>query len=261
VLNWDFKAESLNALSLFASKPTPNTFKTVEIPRDRIFTQLAIWHQGKIGSCQGHGIAKLVMALYFFATGEVLEPSRLHAYIASQAEDGLVGSDCGSTITGGIERAKKGLVTAAACPYRDTYPTASEIRRILALVPDKRLVIKSGIKVESWQHARELTAGLMPITIGTYWPFVIDQDWVCRKWQRISGGGGHARCLPGHFKNSNPGEDNSWGTNWGDQGRFWWAEPGFNNMLRDPQSVAIAVSELAEPQARWADLRKLLWET
>ena len=259
-LTWDFSTERVNEINAFTSRFTTHaSFKTVEIPKERIFKQIKIWNQGRLGSCQGQAIAKVVAALWFFATGKWVEPSRLKAYIDTQKIDGLLGADNGSTIAGGIEMAQQGLAHEKDCPYRDTYPTRAEINRILAIARDARFAIKSGLRVESWQHIRELTAGRMTASIGTYWPFKIDADWVVRVWQPIAGGGGHARAFVGNFKDSLPGEDNSWGEGWGDAGRFWWTEKAFNAMLRDPRTVCTAVSELANPVAQWLDVSKELW--
>ena len=258
-LTWNMEDERLDEINVFTSRfQTSQTFKSVPIPKDRIFKQIAIWNQGRLGSCQGQAIAKLVAALYFFATGKWVPLSALKAYIDTQKIDGLLGADWGSTIAGGIQMAQTGLSTEDACPYRDTYPTQPEIKRILAIATEARFAVKSGLRVMSHQHLKELTAGLMPASIGTYWPFVIDNDWVVRRWQRIANGGGHARVFVGSFKNSLPGEDNSWG-DWGDDGRFWWEEAAFNACLRDPSTVCTAVSELAEPVARWLDIAKELW--
>lgn len=258
-LNWNPQAENREAIRAFCAPfaPCSASFADVEIPQNLFYDWLRTEDQERIGSCQGHGITSCAEVSWHAGTnGEVVQLSRLHAYIGTQRIDRITG-DNGSTISGGIEYAKRGFVDELILPYRgDRYPSQSVIDQILAIPQDAQFAIRSGIQVTSWRHARQLIAGRMPISIGTIWGFSIPSDGVVRSWNPPVSGGGHARFL-GEIRDGLPCERGSWGKN---LERISWTESAFNAMLRHPYTVCIALSGLAHPVARRVDFTKELWK-
>lgn len=236
-------------------------FRSVEIPENLTRDWLRVESQDQIGSCQGHGLTTLGECLHFNASGgEVVQLSRLHAYLGTQLIDQhervpgvAVGSDTGSTIAGGLDYAKRGFALETACPYRgDAYPSMAECRRILSIPVESRFAVQSGFAVESYQHALQCLAGGMVLTIGTIWPFKIAPGFVVQRWLPARDGGGHARVVC-EIRSRRPTEINSWGRDWGINGRFSWTEAAFNAMLKHPDTVCLAVSGMAKPKPQRVD--------
>ena len=262
-LSWDPSRERRDQIAAFCSRhqAAAQAFKSVEIPENLTRDWLRVEDQERIGSCQGHDITTLGEVLHFNATGgEVVQLSRLHAYIGTQQIDQAagvqgvrVGQDTGSTIAGGLEYAKRGFVLESNCPYNgQAYPNGSECRRILSIDQDGQFRVLSGFVVESYLHGLQSVAGGMVLTIGTIWPFAIGSDFVVRTWQPSANGGGHARVIP-EIRNRRLAEINSWGADWGIHGRFCWEEAAFNAMLAHPWTVCLAVTGQAIPKPRRVD--------
>lgn len=259
VLNWNPQAEDRNAIDAFCAPfaMCSASFADVVIPKNLKRDWLRTENQGNIGSCQGHSLTSAAEVLYWVGSGgDVVQLSRLHAYLGTQKIDGIRG-DNGSTIAGGLEYAKSGFVNEVDQPYRgDSYPTPGEVARILAIPQDQQYAIKSGIKVESYQHGKRLVAGGMAISIGSIWPFEIGNDGIVRRWAPMSGGGGHARVIC-EITDTLLTERGSWGSQ---LEHIYWTENAFNGMLGHPYTVCLALSELANPVARNIDFTKELWK-
>lgn len=263
ILNWHPDREDRSALRAFCarSQSAARAFRSVEVPDNLTRDWLRVENQGAIGSCQGHGLSSLGEVLHFNATGgEVVQLSRLHAYIGTQRIDQqsgvsgvVVGQDTGSTIKGGLDYALKGYTLESDCPYRgDSYPSLTRCREILAIPQDARFAVQSGFAVESHEHGLQCLAGGLVITIGTIWGFEIQSDWVARRWLPPQRGGGHARVVP-EIRNRRLTEVNSWGERWGRNGRFSWEPAAFEAMLRHPWTVCLAVSRDAVPKPKRVD--------
>lgn len=262
-LSWDPSRERREQIASFCARhqAAASAFRDVEIPENLTRDWIRVEDQERIGSCQGHGITTLGEVLHFNATaGEVVQLSRLHAYIGTQKIDQAtgvpgvrVGWDTGSTIGNGLEYAKRGFVLETNCPYNgQAYPNGSECRRILSIEQDGRFRVLSGFVVESYLHALQCVSGGMVLTISTIWPFAIGSDFIVRTWQPSANGGGHARVIP-EIRNRRLAEVNSWGTDWGIKGRFCWEESAFNAMLAHPWTVCLAVTGQAVPKPRRVD--------
>lgn len=262
-LSWDPSRERREQIAAFCSRhqAAASAFRSVEIPENLTREWLRVEDQERIGSCQGHDITTLGEVLHFNATaGEVVQLSRLHAYIGTQQIDQAtgvpgvrVGWDTGSTIGNGLEYAKRGFVLESNCPYNgQAYPSGSECRRILSIEQDGRFRVLSGFVVESYLHGLQCVAGGMVLTIGTIWPFAMGSDFIVRTWQPSANGGGHARVIP-EIRNRRLAEVNSWGADWGVHGRFCWEEAAFNAMLTHPWTVCLAVTGQAVPKPRRVD--------
>lgn len=250
-LAWFPERENYARLKAFCAQHqhAAQAFKTVEVPHNLRYDWLRIEDQGQMGACQGHDITTCQEVIYHRATGNVVQLSRKWAYLHTQKRDGLVGSDCGSTIDGGKDLAlQEGGVFETTLPYSDVYPHGSELQRILSIPGDKQFCIRSGFRVESAQHAKQCLAGGMAITMGITWSPQFDSGFVIRNWTRGSQGGhAIAHC---EITNGMLTGDNSWGRGWGVDGRFFWTDSAFNACIADPQTVCLALSDLATPTPR-----------
>lgn len=260
---WDPTRERREEIAAFCAQhqAAAQAFKSVEIPENLTHDWIRVEDQQRIGSCQGHDLTSLGEILHYYNTGgEVVQLSRLHAYIGTQRIDEqagtqgvYVGGDTGSTIGGGLQYALSGFVDETNCPYRgDAYPSINECRRILAIKQDPRFAVLSGFQVESYLHGLQCLAGGMVLTIGTIWDFLIDPDWIVRQWAPPQRGQGHARVIA-EIRNRRLTEINSYSKNWGKNGRFSWEESAFNAMLRHPWTVCLAVTGQAKPKPRRVD--------
>lgn len=265
---WNHSLEDREKLLAFClqSQRFAGAFSSVEVPENLTHDWLRVEHQGQIGSCQGTELTTGGEVLHFLSTGEQVQLSRLHAFIGTQSIDqkngvpGVYpGAPTGSTISGGLEYGLKGFVLESDCPYRgDRYPSQSECQRILSIPQDGRFRIRSGFKVESYQHGLQCVAGGMVLSIGTIWDFLIDRDWIVRQWLP-QGQSGHARSIC-EIRNRRLCEVNSWGRDWGLNGRFCWEEAAFNSMLKHPWTVCLALTGDAKPKPRKIDFTKL-WKS
>lgn len=259
-LAWFPERERYDNLRQFCAthQHAAQAFKTVEVPKNLRYDWLRIEDQGQMGACQGHDITTCQEVIYYRATGKIIQLSRKWAYLHTQKRDGLVGSDCGSTIDGGKDLAiEEGGTLETTLPYSDVYPRGSELQRILSIPGDQQFCIRSGFRVESAQHAKQCLAGGMAITMGICWPPQFDSHFVIRRWTRGSQGGhaiAHCEITDGMLTG-----DNSWGTNWGRSGRFFWDDTAFDACLQDPSTVCIALSNLATPTPRKLDFTKELF--
>lgn len=262
-LTWLTEREDRQKLATFCAhhQTAARAFKSVEIPENLTRDWLRVEAQGQLGSCQGNGLTTSAEVLYQVATGgEVVQLSRLKAYIDTQQVDNLLGADNGSTISGGLAVATtQGFALETACPYSEVYPDKSRRQQILAIPGEDRFRIKSGFRVESHEHGLQCLAGGMTITIGTIWPFEIASGWIVQRWSPDSRGGGHARSVC-EIRNRRLTEVNSWGANWGRNGRFSWDPSAFDAMLRHPDTVCLALCDLAVPRPRRVDFAARLFK-
>ena len=145
---------------------------------------LTIKDQGQVGSCQGQSLAMIFTICYFLATGRVEDFSAMAAYILSQAEDGLLGKDVGSTLSGGQAVARRGLCLESAWPYTGRYDTRqpSGIE-----FPFKLSASKPTNDPEIIFEALEMG---LPVQIGIAWTPEMDREHVTS--YRGGRGGGHA---------------------------------------------------------------------
>jgi len=255
---WHQPAENYMQLKQFCDKSWQDdlAFRLVGIPANLRREWITVEDQGQLGSCQGHALTTCVEVLYQLATGEIVQLSEIHAYLATQLEDQLLGRDVGSTIWGGVATAKAGLITESAAPYPTAYPSLAEAQRIANLPRNPRFAIRSGIAVTSAAHAKQCIAGGMALEMGILWEPPIDSDCVIRRWAP-GNQGGHAIASV-EIYDRRLACINSWSLRWGRQGRFFWEDSAFDAMLRDSRNVVVALSDLARPTPRRIDFKKVL---
>ena len=250
-LAWFPSRERYDQLKSFCAQHqhAAQAFKSVEVPRNLRYDWLRVEDQGQQGACQGHSLTTDIEVIYFRATGQVIQLARRWAYYKTQEIDGLLGRDCGSTIDGGLQLATRtGPPIETVCPYVDQYPDRSTLSKILAIPGDSRFQIRSGFRVESHAHALQCVAGGMAIHVGIAWSPQFDSNYVIRGWNPGDQGGhaiAHCEITDGRLT-----AVNSWGQQWGRQGRFSWEPAAFDAALRDSRTVAIALSDLATPAPR-----------
>ena len=178
------------------------------------------WHrtenQGAIGSCQGNGLSSALERLAFIR-GESVQLSRIFAYLATQAIDGLLGSDAGSTISGGGKLATQyGCCLESATGYPSSYPGRSARDQILSKA--NYTAAKPFVAAKIWQVPRDhdktldFIGGGGTISFGVKWyNGMIPRDRVVRQYQPGWTGGGHAMCVLGYDRDGNLRAFNSWG--------------------------------------------------
>lgn len=183
--------------------------------------------QGQMNGCQGNSLADAVDFCYYLETGEETNTSRAFAYLESQREDGLLGSDGGSTLDGGTKAAARGLPLEQTFPYSDNYRTILSKYKSerAAIVSDESSLCKTLGEVPLTTEEdcfKFLSTGSGVIQIGILWG--LPDAWEITSYR--AGGGGHAVLIPGYLKVDGwPGQrgyllKNSWGPSWGQDG---WA--------------------------------------
>jgi len=244
-------------IGLLAAK-TPWKFKAAATP-DEVRPDLEGIHplenQSSMGSCQGFTITSCTERLYQIASGGAHEQlSNIFAYLASQriTGDQLYGRDSGSTISSGVQLSTQhGICPLELAPYPQPvrYPNARERQAILKqsnYAAGEPFKIRSSLgAVKSADHAIDLIGGGAVITIGMGWPPQI-RDVDGRKTIVGPGGdnGGHAIAILGYKRDSTLIAHNSHG--------YWLdIEPSaFNRILRQRWTVAVGLSDMANPQPR-----------
>ena len=259
---WAIEHEDRPFLARFAAKSFPKAFRSVEIKQNLRYPWLKAISQGQLGSCQGQAISRAVQVLYFIATGKVLEFSALWAYLRTQQEDGLLGSDQGSTISGGVKVAQMiGMLLAQVVPYVAKYPSGDRLQQILSPEHDSEASefrVRSGVPIASYDDALQWLSGGGVISIGTVWPFRIGPGWIVDRWEP-QGRGGHAHLIA-EITNGLLTDLNSHGIQFGDEGRFYWSRSAFESMLLHPASVVLGLSDMAKPAPRKLDFNVEVWK-
>ena len=211
------------------------------------------WHrtenQGPIGSCQGNGLTSILERLAL-VLGKKIQLSRIFAYLATQKIDGLLGSDRGSTISGGGKLAvTHGVPLESLTGYPSRYPGKSEITKILN---DANYAAGSEYKAKSiWKVPQDVAqcmdfiGGGGGISIGIAWNSrVIPADRIVTKFAPSGRTGGHAMAVLGYTLGGSMIAVNSHG-----DGRYEWTPEAWLQMLKHPRTAAIGLmgSEDAQP--------------
>lgn len=275
---WQRELEDSSFLKELQKSNVPRAFRSFanpeEVRPDKGANQHQLENQSSMGSCQGHAIASCVEQLNMIATGgDRTQLSNIFAYIASQEITGsqLSGRDSGSTISAGVELATgNGIPPESLVPYPNPvrYPNSRARQAILkkshylAGAPYK---IRSSVAIKSHQNAIDWIGGGGVISLGISWaPPMKTINGRRTAVGAANGGGGHAICVMGYDKNGNLIVANSH--------NYWMSitPKAFDQMLRHRWTVAIGVSDMANPVPRdmsqlkkglsdWAADKQELW--
>lgn len=124
----------LEDYTYLATLPTmPDAFMTFQRPAEVPVEWHRTENQGRLGSCQGTALTSVLERLWFVMTGEVVQLSKIFAYLGSQQIGGLLGVDQGSRPTDGIKLALNvGSPEEALTGYPGAYPTKAQINAYLS---------------------------------------------------------------------------------------------------------------------------------
>lgn len=251
-MNHPFEYEDRSWLASLA--PIPRSFRGFGRP-DEV---LVDWHesenQGRMGSCQGNGLTSCIERTVYIATRKIVQLSRIYAYLRTQQVDGLLGSDRGSTITGGGKVALEGVPLESLTSYPSSYPGKGERNRILSF---KESCDYKAVSVQACpdtaDEALDLIGGGAAISFGIPWyPGVIPSDRIVRRFNPPSRAGGHAMAVLGYKRNGNLVPVNSHG-----DGPYEITPEAWEKMLRHPYTAAIVLLGSDAPDKDWSQERYL----
>jgi C1A family cysteine protease len=186
----------------------------------------APYDQKSLGSCTGNGTARVAAFAHWKATGEWLNLSRLMIYYLERSLEGTVNEDSGAEIRDGVKAlAKWGSCSETVWPYL--------VRRFrqkpspAAYADALKRRIDSYHRITSLNDVKACIAEGFPVVFGFWVPASFEGDEIARTGvmrmptsakDRV---GGHCMVWDAYDDDkamlSGP---NSWGTTWGDKGRF-----------------------------------------
>jgi len=196
--------------------------------------------QDGVGACQGFSLSNVLMICYYLKTGRLINLSAMCCYILSQREDRLIGRDVGSTLSGGMRAAAKGVCEDAEWPFRDRYdPTIPNVN-----LPFKFTGSKPTNDPELIDAA--IDAGL-PVQTGMSWNKELEQE-IVTSYTGRGASGGHATYLFGRKEGSgNIIHHNSWGR-WNQDGKSEWTRQAMKQIVTFRQNTFVIYSpELQYP--------------
>ncbi len=251
-LSWNIDYEDFEGLERILAhddiaKSAAAAYSGSDLPEEIDYTdKILIENQFSIGSCQGNSISSCTELCYRLSTGEVVQLTRMGAYIWTQELDGLVGRDVGSTIYNGFLVAQKGLCVEALWKYPSRYMTSppdgskaeAEANRKYKLLKGWRL--KSPDDVMTWLESNQ-----GPIHIGIEWTNSLSNAGDFVTSYGGGGGGGHSVFLAGYRTVRGtrcPKMYNSWSKSWGNNGRTTISRQALDAMFTRRFTVMIGVN-------------------
>lgn len=216
-----------------------------------------------VHNCQGQSLTECAEYSMHVATNQIVQFSRMFAYLGSQKYDGING-DQGSTLSGGTKLAgKDGLCLESTMPYPRSYPSGGA-RSIpqAAWEEAKKYLLKGAIDIEDEGSVRQFIGGGAGIVqIGIAWgDFMEPRGGFIRGFNPSGNFGGHAVVFCGYAPDSVVGEKsskgywyilkNSWSQRWGVKGRAWVDPSAVAAMLRHKFTVMVGRSDMESPRPR-----------
>lgn len=220
---------------------------------------LRVEDQGQIGSCQGQSITDCGEFAHAFATGEVVQISRMYAYIASQMESNIRG-DSGSTLEGGTKAFLKGFPLESIAPYTNSYPGYSYITAAMRQAAVYKL--KSHTQMQSADQCKQFIGSQVGIVqIGIAWGQWMEPDAAgCIRSFAPRGGGGHALVFCGYVPDADVGQSsgsgywflmkNSWSQRWGKKGYAYVSPRAVDQMIAHQWTSMYGRSDMDSPRPR-----------
>jgi len=259
--SWNRDAENYSQL---ASTATPILYSALSIDAVPEFTDRAKWikveDQKNMGSCAGQAITTCVELSRVLAGGDLVQLSRMNAYIKAQDRDNISG-DRGSTISGNVTEAMQvGYCLESVWPYPNSYST-----RVPAGYADAtkyRIVGHSPCRSydDCVKHIG-LTGGA--IDIGITWSNSLDRTvsnnrGLVSSWPGGSGGGHSVDlvdlCVEDFDGSPLPGDEpwlklaNSWSASWGRNGYCLLSPSAVDSMINERGNVVEGIFGCASPE-------------
>jgi len=220
---------------------------------------LKVEDQGQIGSCQGQSLSCCGEFCHAFATGEVIQISRMYAYIASQMEKNIR-ADNGSTLEGGTRAFKKGFPLESVAPYTRRYPGWGYITQAMRDAAVYKL--NSHTEMKSAEQVKQfIGSGIGIVQIGITWGNGMTPDSQgCIRSFSGRGGGGHAVVFCGYVPDADVGArssagwwlllKNSWSKRWGKSGYAYVDPRACDQMLAHRWTSMYGRSDMDSPRPR-----------
>lgn len=201
-----------------------------------------VYDQGQLGSCTGNGWARVMEFMANTDGDPISTPSRLFIYYYERVLEGTVSSDSGAQIRDGAKVVStQGVPPETDWPYdisqfaQEPPQTAQQDALHHQALVYERIVVGEGIA-----PMRTAVAAGLPIVFGFSVPAYFEQGWNPATTPLPLPGpqdsiiGGHCVVISGYdfSKTQFPVDaflcDNSWGPDWGIEGRFWMDAAWFN---------------------------------
>lgn len=206
---------------------------------------MQIENQGSIGSCAGHARTSCQeLAFYRQSRGRTIQLNRMFAYLSAQRRDGIIG-DNGSTISGNCDAAHEwGTCLEEIWPYRAVYPLGG-----WRAIPQRCWDEAPQYRIQSWKPLQNygevlawLVHGVGGVDIGIQWNVDPDREGKVDRYRQS--GGGHSVALLDWDKKLLDGKGrpyidlfNSWGRDWGIEGRCRVSPEVIDQWCRDQTVV------------------------
>lgn len=235
------------------------TFKAVTLdPRELIRVE----NQAQMGSCAGHSLSSNLEWIYCIQTGgEVIQLSRMQAYIMAQEIDNIR-SDAGSTISAGTKLATTfGLAEESLWPYPSRYTRQRPDNWEQVKLSSAEHKITNAVRITSYDAWKTwLGAGLGGIHTGISWGSSMNRKVV----ESFSpGGGGHSvagLCLSDRVDTNGDNYSwikNSWSESFGHKGWQEWSPNAIRQMLRHRSTVFVGLSDMPAIKPREISLDQI----
>lgn len=229
------------------------TFQEVKLDAKQI---LKVEAQMRIGSCAGHSLSSILEWIYAIITGgEIVQLSRAMAYFETQVLDGIRG-DRGSTISGGVKLAKKGICRESLWAYPDSYDNRRPVNYDEVLKDAENYKISTEIRMSSYDGVRTfLGAGLGGIHSGWNWNETMEKS-VVEVFRPRQNDGGHSEaviCLSTRVDSQGKPYVwvlGSWGTGFANKGWQEFSPTAVEQMLRHPNTAMVGLSDMPNVQPR-----------
>lgn len=192
-----------------------------------VINWMQIEDQGQTSSCAGHAYSSCAELAYAHASGgQIVQLSRMFAYLCAQQEDGFSGDD-GSSISGNCTAGRDlGTCREDVYPFTGHYPRGG-----YRDIPPAAFADAKSYRIQSFTDLPDYTAvlawlakGVGGVDIGIGWNGTCE-EYDDRIERYHGGGGGHSLALLDWDKKLKDGQGrpyirlfNSWSKQWGDRG-------------------------------------------
>lgn len=190
-----------------------------------------VMDQGELGSCTAHGITGAIRFAMIKAGRPDVPLSRLQLYYDERTVEGTVSSDAGAEIRDGLDcAAKRGVAHESLWPYDVAKFKKRPTKAVYADALKFQVLERQVVQVDV-DHLKAALASGFPVVVGFTCYKGIDSNETAKtgllpmpgKKDRAEGG----HCVFAIGYGQKPGTftcQNSWGPDWGDQGRFYMPE-------------------------------------